>query len=71
MLPAFDDTYGNLMERTIPLMERTIPLDEDIQSALGVAVESFPRLLPQVFNIYIEEQERECLLVKLKRDGRA
>ena len=42
---CFDDTYDSLMEREIPL-------DEDIQSALGVAVESFPRLLPQVFNIY-------------------
>ena len=39
---CFDDTYDNLMERTIPL-------DEDIQLALGMAVESFPRLLPQVF----------------------
>ena len=42
---CFDETYDNLMEREVPL-------EDDIQLALGVAVESFPRLIPQIFRIY-------------------
>ena len=48
---CFDETYDNLMDRAAPL-------DEDIQLALGLAVEAFPRLLPKVFRIYRSSGKR-------------
>ena len=48
---CFDDTYDGLMDRDIPL-------DEDTQSTLGMAVESFPKLIPQVFDIYRKAAKR-------------
>ena len=47
----FDATYDGLMEREIPL-------DEDTQSVLGMAVVSFPKLLPQVFDKYRKAAKR-------------
>ena len=40
---CFNETYDQLM---------IDPLDEDIQTALGLAVEAFPQLLPKVFKTY-------------------
>ena len=48
---CFDATYDGLMEREIPL-------DDDTQLVLGMAVESFPKLLPQVFDIYRKAAKR-------------
>ena len=42
---CFNETYDQLMNRIEPL-------DEDIQVALGLAVEAFPQLLPKVFKTY-------------------
>ena len=48
---CFDDTCDGLMDRDIPL-------DGDTQSTLGMAVESFPKLIPQVFDIYRKAAKR-------------
>ena len=42
---CFNETYDQLMNRIDPL-------DDDIQLALGKAVEAFPMLLPKVFKTY-------------------
>ena len=42
---CFNETYDQLMNRMDPL-------DEDVQVALGLAVEAFPQLLPKAFKTY-------------------